>query len=159
MECYYQKDEENDKVFITDKYGRKWFRTGDTGMINEKGELIITGRLKRIFVCGVTKVYPPELEEIIMEIEGIKKCVVTGVNDERLRTVPKVHLIKEQHCSYSNQEIETIINEQIKERVGEEAVPKYYSFDNDFLYTPSGKVDFTAMTKNDNQKILIKKRT
>lgn len=159
MECYYQKDEENDKVFITDKYGRKWFRTGDTGMINEKGELIITGRLKRIFVCGVTKVYPPELEEIIMEIEGIKKCVVTGVNDERLRTVPKVHLIKEQHCSYSNQEIETIINEQIKERVGEEAVPKYYSFDNDFLYTPSGKVDFTAITKNDNQKILIKKRT
>lgn len=159
MECYYQKDEENDKVFITDKYGRKWFRTGDMGMINEKGELIITGRLKRIFVCGVTKVYPPELEEIIMEIEGIKKCVVTGVNDERLRTVPKVHLIKEQHCSYSNQEIETIINEQIKERVGEEAVPKYYSFDNDFLYTPSGKVDFTAMTNNDNQKILIKKRT
>lgn len=159
MECYYQKDEENDKVFITDKYGRKWFRTGDTGMINEKGELIITGRLKRIFVCGVTKVYPPELEEIIMKIEGIKKCVVTGVNDERLRTVPKVHLIKEQHCSYSNQEIETIINEQIKERVGEEAVPKYYSFDNDFLYTPSGKVDFTAMTNNDNQKILIKKRT
>lgn len=157
MECYYQKDEENDKVFITDKYGRKWFRTGDMGMINEKGELIITGRLKRIFVCGVTKIYPPELEEIIMEIEGIKKCVVTGVNDEKLRTVPKVHLIKEEHCSYSNQEIETIINEQIKERVGEEAVPKYYSFDNDFLYTPSGKVDFTAMTKNDNQKILIKK--
>lgn len=159
MERYYQKDEENDKVFITDKYGRKWFRTGDMGMINEKGELIITGRLKRIFVCGVTKIYPPELEEIIMEIEGIKKCVVTGVNDEKLRTVPKVHLIKEEHCSYSNQEIETIINEQIKERVGEEAVPKYYSFDNDFLYTPSGKVDFTAMTKNDNQKILIKKRT
>ena len=159
MERYYQKEEENDKVFITDKYGRKWFRTGDMGMINEKGELIITGRLKRIFVCGVTKIYPPELEEIIMEIEGIKKCVVTGVNDERLRTVPKVHLIKEQHCSYSNQEIETIINEQIKERVGEEAVPKYYSFDNDFLYTPSGKVDFTAMTKNDNQKMLIKKRT
>lgn len=157
MERYYQKDEENDKVFITDKYGRKWFRTGDMGMINEKGELIITGRLKRIFVCGVTKIYPPELEEIIMEIEGIKKCVVTGVNDEKLRTVPKVHLIKEEHCSYSNQEIETIINEQIKERVGEEAVPKYYSFDNDFLYTPSGKVDFTAMTKNDNQKILIKK--
>lgn len=159
MERYYQKEEENDKVFITDKYGRKWFRTGDMGMINEKGELIITGRLKRIFVCGVTKVYPPELEEIIMEIEGIKKCVVTGVNDEKLRTVPKVHLIKEEHGSYSNQEIETIINEQIKERVGEEAVPKYYSFDNDFLYTPSGKVDFTAMTKNDNQKILIKKRT
>lgn len=159
MERYYQKDEENDKVFITDKYGRKWFRTGDMGMINEKGELIITGRLKRIFVCGVTKVYPPELEEIIMKIEGIKKCVVTGVNDEKLRTVPKVHLIKEEHFSYSNQEIETIINEQIKERVGEEAVPKYYSFDNDFLYTPSGKVDFTAMTKNDNQKILIKKRT
>ena len=157
MERYYQKDEENDKVFITDKYGRKWFRTGDMGMIKEKGELIITGRLKRIFVCGVTKIYPPELEEIIMEIEGIKKCVVTGVNDEKLRTVPKVHLIKEEHCSYSNQEIETIINEQIKERVGEEAVPKYYSFDNDFLYTPSGKVDFTAMTKNDNQKILIKK--
>ena len=159
MERYYQKEEENDKVFITDKYGRKWFRTGDMGMINEKGELIITGRLKRIFVCGVTKVYPPKLEEIIMEIEGIKKCVVTGVNDEKLRTVPKVHLIKEEHGSYSNQEIETIINEQIKERVGEEAVPKYYSFDNDFLYTPSGKVDFTAMTKNDNQKILIKKRT
>lgn len=159
MEGYYKNKEENDKVFVTDKYNRTWLKTGDTGMINDKGELIITGRIKRIFVCGVTKVYPPELEEIIMEIDGIRKCAVTGVNDEKLRTVPKVHLIKEQDCLYSNQEIESIITEQIKKRVGQEAIPKYYSFDNDFLYTPSGKIDFMAMTKKDNQKIYTLKKT
>ena len=75
------------RFFFEDEEGKKWLHTGDLGYINEKGELVITGRLKRIFVCGVNKVYPPEMENLIMNFPEVRKCVVTGVSDPELRTV------------------------------------------------------------------------
>ena len=133
-------------------------------MINEKGELIITGRLKRIFVCGVNKVYPPEMESLIIKIPGIRKCVVTGVADKVLRTVPKVHIILDDDTKIDKEKIKEQIINIISEKIGIEVLPKYYSFDDEFLYTGSGKIDYIRMTNLDNQelnekeKILIKER-
>lgn len=164
MNGYYKNEEENNRVFITDAYGRRWLKTGDLGMINENGELIITGRLKRIFVCGVNKVYPPEMEELIMTIPGVRKCVVTGVNDEKLRTVPKVHMILENNYLNKTEEIEQKIINLISEKICREVLPKYYSYDDEFLYTGSGKIDYVRMANIDNEivkknsKILVKKR-
>lgn len=153
MEGYYKNEEETKKVIIKDAYGRTWFKTGDIGSINEKGELIVSGRSKRIFVCGVNKIYPPELEEIIMQIKGIRKCVVTGVDDKELRTVPKVHIILDSPYVGDEDRIKSEIESSIKEKIDESAVPKYYSFDEDFLYTASGKIDYVGMTKQDNEEL------
>ena len=164
MNGYFKNQEETEKVFIIDAYGRRWLKTGDLGMINEKGELIITGRLKRIFVCGVNKVYPPEMESLIIKIPGLRKCVVTGVADKVLRTVPKVHIILDDDTKIDKEKIKEQIINIISEKIGIEVLPKYYSFDDEFLYTGSGKIDYIRMTNLDNQelnekeKILIKER-
>lgn len=146
---YLKNPEETEKVFFKDESGKKWLRTGDLGYINKKGELTITGRLKRIFVCGVNKVYPPEMESLIMTFPEVRKCVVTGVADEKLRTVPKVHLILENNA-IDTEDLYQRINNAISEKIAKEVVPKYYQIDEDFLYTGSGKVDYKKMEQIDN---------
>lgn len=149
MNGYYKNESENEKVLFVDSFGRTWLRTGDLGYINEIGELIITGRSKRIFVCGVNKVYPPELEELIMSFKEVRKCVVTGVDDPELRTVPKVHIILSENVD----DIEYLyerIGSLIEEKIGKESLPKYYQVDQEFLYTGSGKIDYIAMAEADN---------
>lgn len=147
---YLKNEEETNKVFMHDENGKTWLKTGDLGYINEKGELIITGRSKRIFVCGVNKVYPPEMESLIMSFPEVRKCVVTGVEDEELRTVPKVHLILEDDVEDVSSLYERI-NSEIASKIAKEVIPKYYQIDDDFLYTGSGKIDFVKMEQLDNE--------
>lgn len=58
-----------------------WFRTGDIGRIDAKGELSITGRIKRIIVTEAGKnVYPEEIETLIERYDAIKEAAVLEVN-------------------------------------------------------------------------------
>lgn len=152
MNGYYNNDAETNKVIFYDDCGRRWFKTGDLGYINDKGELIITGRLKRIFVCGVNKVYPPEMEKIIMEFNEVRKCVVTGIDDPDLRTVPKVHLILNNGVD-NVENLYQRITEEISNKLSPEVIPRYYQIDDDFLYTGSGKIDYMEMARIDNETI------
>ena len=60
-----------------------WFYTGDYGKINNKGQLMITGRKKNLIVLKNGKnVFPEEIENYIMGIEYVQEVIVKGVKDE-----------------------------------------------------------------------------
>lgn len=60
-----------------------WFHTGDYGYINDKDQLVITGRKKNIIVLNNGKnVYPEEIEGYIQGIEYVLEVVVRGLADE-----------------------------------------------------------------------------
>ena len=72
----YYKDEELTKTVI-DEEG--WFHTGDLGKINEKGQLILTGRLKSLFKTSMGKYINPQMiEEKFAESPFIENIVVVG---------------------------------------------------------------------------------
>jgi len=76
---YYKNPEATAEVLDSDG----WFRTGDYGMINEHGQLIITGRKKNIIVLSNGKnIYPEEIENYIMNIPYIKEVVVYAPKNE-----------------------------------------------------------------------------
>lgn len=59
-----------------------WFRTGDYGRMNSKGQLMITGRKKNIIVLDNGKnIYPEELENYITSIPYVAEAVVFGIKD------------------------------------------------------------------------------
>jgi long-chain acyl-CoA synthetase len=61
-----------------------WFYTGDYGYINEKQQLIITGRKKNIIILNNGKnVYPEEIEGYIQGIDYVTEVVVRGLIDEK----------------------------------------------------------------------------
>lgn len=65
-----------------------WFNTGDYGRINEKGQLMITGRKKNLIVLDNGKnVFPEEIEGYIMSIPYVLEVIVRGIkNDEGIET-------------------------------------------------------------------------
>jgi len=76
---YYKQPEKTAEVL---KDG--WFYTGDYGYINDRDQLVITGRKKNLIVLSNGKnVYPEEIEAYIMNIEYMVEVVVRGVIDEK----------------------------------------------------------------------------
>ena len=55
-----------------------WFKTGDLVEEGENGYIKIIGRTKEIINVGGEKVMPAEVESVILELEWVKDCVVTG---------------------------------------------------------------------------------
>lgn len=71
---YYKNQEQTDEVIVDG-----WFHTGDLGYLDEDGFLFITGRCKSLIILDNGKnIYPEELEEKILTIEGVKDAFVYG---------------------------------------------------------------------------------
>jgi len=60
-----------------------WFNTHDLGYIDEQGELFIVGRADDLIISGAHKIYPSDIETIVLSYEHIRECVVFGVPNER----------------------------------------------------------------------------
>jgi len=76
---YYKQPEKTAEVL---KEG--WFYTGDYGYINDKQQLVITGRKKNIIVLSNGKnIYPEEIEGYIQGIDYVTEVVVRGLIDEK----------------------------------------------------------------------------
>ncbi|MFN8061022.1 MAG: AMP-binding protein [Vicinamibacterales bacterium] len=60
-----------------------WTRTGDLGYLAD-GEIFITGRRKDLIIKGGRNFYPPEIEELVASVDGIRQgCVAAfGVRDD-----------------------------------------------------------------------------
>ncbi len=75
---YYKNEEETNKVLTPDG----WFHTGDYGAMNDKGQLLITGRKKNLIVLKNGKnIYPEEIENYIASIPYIKEVMVYAIEE------------------------------------------------------------------------------
>ena len=71
-----------------------WLHTGDVGTLDERGNLTITDRLKDIYISGGFNVYPAEVEQALMRLEGVNDVAVVGVPDERMGEVGKAYVVR-----------------------------------------------------------------
>lgn len=150
---YYNNPEEDSKAISVDEDGIKYFKSGDLAKIDSNGDIEITGRRKRLFVCGLNNVYPPEMEELINSIPNIKACTVVNVPDDELREVPKVHLVLAHDTEEEQNKAVSMIEAIISETIGDEVLPHYYEFHEQLKYTPNGKIDFEGHRKEDLEKM------
>jgi long-chain acyl-CoA synthetase len=78
MAGYWQRQDETAKVMTSDGF----FRTGDIGVMNEKGEVKIVDRKKDMIVVSGFKVFPNEVEAVVCSHPGVLECAVVGLPDE-----------------------------------------------------------------------------
>ncbi len=60
-----------------------WLHTGDLGMMDERGYVKITGRVKEMIIRGGENLFPAEIENVIIEHPSVAECAVVGLPDER----------------------------------------------------------------------------
>jgi len=64
-----------------------WLHTGDTGVLDEAGNLKVTGRSTDMYISGGFNVYPAEVEAVLAAHPDIDRAVVVGVPDDRMGEV------------------------------------------------------------------------
>ena len=77
MKGYWQRPEETENAFTAGG----WLRTGDIGLVDERGFLHITDRKKDMILVSGFNVYPNEVESVIAGHPGVAECAVIGVPD------------------------------------------------------------------------------
>jgi long-chain acyl-CoA synthetase len=90
MKGYWHKPEETAKVFTRDG----WFRTGDMGFMNELGQFKITDRKKDMIIVSGFKVFPNEVEDVVMMNAKVMEVAAIGVPDEKSGEAVKIVVVK-----------------------------------------------------------------
>jgi malonyl-CoA/methylmalonyl-CoA synthetase len=72
---YWRMPEKTKEEFTDDG----WFKTGDVGLIDERGYVRIVGRSKDLVITGGYNVYPAEVESFINELPGVAESAVVGL--------------------------------------------------------------------------------
>jgi long-chain acyl-CoA synthetase len=90
MAGYWQRPDETAKVMTADGY----FRTGDVGVMDERGYLKIVDRKKDMILVSGFNVYPNEVEDVITQMPGVLECAAVGVPDDKAGEAVKVVIVK-----------------------------------------------------------------
>ena len=70
-----------------------WFRTGDLAERSEDGYYTLRGRRSDLIISGGFNIYPREIEELLLEVPGIREAVVVGAADAVRGELPIAYLV------------------------------------------------------------------
>jgi long-chain acyl-CoA synthetase len=86
-----------------------YVRTGDYAIIDTDGFVWIDGRESDMINRGGNKIFPEQVEEVILLLSGVKEAAVVGVPDPRLGEVPVAFIVGEA----SDTEMEGVCRENL----------------------------------------------
>lgn len=81
MQGYWNRSEAAADVFV-EHQGKRWLRTGDVATQDKEGFLEIVDRIKDMIAVGGFKVFPSEVEKVLLKHEAVKEALVLGLPDD-----------------------------------------------------------------------------
>jgi len=81
MQGYWNRKQADAEVFV-EAEGERWLRTGDVAKIDEEGFITIVDRLKDMIAVGGFKVFPSQVEEVLLQYPAVKEALVLGLPDD-----------------------------------------------------------------------------
>lgn len=145
MSGYYNNEIATNELKITTIDGKNWIRTSDIGKIDNDGNVFIVGRTKRMIVRNGNKIFPANIENIVLKLDEIENCAIVGMNDEKERKVPVIHLILKENVTSSMEQIVEKISQIIYENCPEFNIPTKFIFRKELPLTSINKVDFKEL--------------
>lgn len=97
----YWNNEEATRACMVELRGKRWFRTGDLGRIDEDGFFYIADRLKRMINAAGYKVWPAELEAMLYKHSDIKEVAIVSAPDGRRGETVKAYVVLKDEASMS----------------------------------------------------------
>jgi len=116
-----------------------WLHTGDVGVLDDDGNLRITDRLKDMYITGGFNVYPAEVEQTLMRMDGVQDVAVVGVPDERMGEVGGAFVVTDADSAERSITHDDVIA-FARERLANFKVPRHVEFVRFLPRNPAGKV-------------------
>ncbi len=96
-----------------DVFADGFLRTGDVATIDEDGFITIVDRIKDMISVGGFKVFPSQIEDVILSRDTIREALVIGVPDDYLGEVPKAYVTLAEGAEESADDLRDWINAQV----------------------------------------------
>jgi acyl-CoA synthetase (AMP-forming)/AMP-acid ligase II len=113
-----------------------WLHTGDIGVMDERGYLRITDRVKDMFIVGGFNAYPAEIENALLRNRTVAQAAVVGVPDDRLGEVGMAFVVLRPGAEARPDEIIT----WCRAEMANFKVPRYVEIVEDLPLNATGKV-------------------
>ncbi len=113
-----------------------WFRTADIGFLDADGDLHLVDRSSDVVIVSGFNVYPREVEQVLLEIEGVMEAAVVGQHDERAGEVVKAVLVVDPAAGVDEDGVRAFC----AQRLARFKVPVVITFVHALPRTPTGKV-------------------
>jgi long-chain acyl-CoA synthetase len=131
MAGYWQRPDETARVMTVDGF----FKSGDVGIMDERGYFRIVDRKKDMILVSGFNVYPNEVEDVVASLPGVLECAVIGIPDERSGEAVKLVVVKKDPAL-----TEAEVRAHCKLNLTGYKLPRVVEFRDDLPKTPVGKV-------------------
>ena len=131
MQGYWNRPEETAKVMTSDGY----LRTGDIGIMDERGYTRIVDRKKDIILVSGFNVYPNEIEDVVALHPGVREAAAVGIPDEKSGEAVKIVVVKKDPALTS----EALIA-HCRQHLTSYKVPRHVEFRTELPKTNVGKI-------------------
>ena len=128
-----------------------WFYSGDIGQLDEAGYLFIVDRVKDMIAIGGLKVFPAEVERVLLDHASVTEAAVIGVPDPVLGEQVVAYLVLAEGCDQT--EVLEQVQRLAKEHLGNYKVPRQLIAIDSLPRNPSGKVLKTKLREIASDKI------
>ena len=115
-----------------------WFRSGDIGRLDDAGYLYIVDRVKDMIAVGGLKVFPAEVERVLLDHPSVAEAAVVGVPDAVMGEQVLAYLVFADGCD--QQQAVAEVRHHVKEHLGNYKVPRQLIAIETLPRNPSGKV-------------------
>jgi acyl-CoA synthetase (AMP-forming)/AMP-acid ligase II len=115
-----------------------WLDTSDLGYLDADGYLFLIGRSDDVINRGGEKIYPREIEEILLAQPGVRSAAVVGTFDEVLGERPVAYVVPDADAAAD--QIEALLREVCTARLPRHKQPSEFCLVEEMPLGPTGKI-------------------
>jgi oxalate---CoA ligase len=115
-----------------------WLDTGDLGYTDDDGYLFLVGRSDDVINRGGEKIYPREIEEILLAQPGVHSAAVVGAADDVLGECPVAYVVPE--AGWPEEKVETGLRAACAADLPRHKQPREFFLVGELPLGPTGKI-------------------
>jgi fatty-acyl-CoA synthase len=146
---YWNKPEDTAQVFI-ELDGKRFFRSGDLGRMDEDGYFFIVDRLKRMINASGYKVWPTEVESLMYQHPAVQEACIIGAKDAHRGETVKAVIVP--RAEWRDRVEAQAIIDWCREHMAAYKVPRLIEFVDALPKSGSGKIMWRELQERENAK-------